>query len=81
MLMTMPGEISIPWLLKRLLWIENRRCNQILVPYQWVCGSLGRIRGTGGGVHGDMSLFPEFLTKNLYHEIELYTLMTTLRFF
>ena len=27
---------------------------------------------------GGMSFFPEFLTKNLYHEIELYTLMTTL---
>ena len=80
--LTMPDEISIPGLLKRLLWIENRRCNGILVPYQWVCGSLGRVGGTGGGGRiGGMSFFPEFLTKNLYHEIELYTLMTTLRFF
>ena len=40
---------------------------------------LGGLGVLGG--HGDVSLFPEFLTKNLYHEIELYTLMTTLRFF
>ena len=41
-------------------------------------GGLGVL--DGGGTLG-VSLFPEFLTKNLYHEIELYTLMTTLRFF
>ena len=29
--LTMPDEISIPGLLKRLLWIENRRCNGISV--------------------------------------------------
>ena len=34
--------------------------------------------GVLGGRIGGMSFFPEFLTKNLYHEIELYTLMTTL---
>ena len=66
----MPDEISIPGLLKRLFWIENRRCNPIFVPYQWACGSLGKVGGTGGGRHGCVSLFSEFLTKNLYHEIE-----------
>ena len=54
--LTMPDEISIPGLLKRLLWIENRRCNRILVPYQWVCGSLGRVGGTGGGHRGHVLL-------------------------
>ena len=42
---------------------------------------LGGLGVLGGGRIGGMSFFPEFLTKNLYHEIELYTLMTTLRFF
>ena len=65
----MPDEISIPGLLKRLFWIENRRCNAILVPYQWACGSQGTV-GVYEGGHGCVSLFSEFLTKNLYHEIE-----------
>ena len=47
--LTMPDEISIPGLLKRLFWIENRRCNPIFVPYQWACGSLGTVGGTGEG--------------------------------
>ena len=46
-------------------------------------GFVDHLGGLGvlGGRIGGMSFFPEFLTKNLYHEIELYTLMTTLRFF
>ena len=55
----MPDEISIPGLLKRLFWIENRRCNPIFVPYQWACGSLGTIEGTGGG---GMGVCPSFLS-------------------
>ena len=56
----MPDEISIPGLLKRLFWIENRRCNPIFVPYQWACGSLGTVGGTGVG--GGMGVCPSFLS-------------------